>query len=207
MEFFATYDVMTGVRIAATLGGFFGLMVFLVVYKSRGESQETIKALKVKIRYPILRNKMFVKMLLNQIKLKYIKRTLCNFKVKHILKLNSNRQDPKIAAVAAAVMQEEEDRELQEAMDATGMSIYPDDYDHIGYRRGRLMSVGNISAPPVFNRGYRFSSIGKDYTLFACDERISLITVNVLCSLRRWLQQSSSSLSCSASIFVQRKRW
>lgn len=47
MEFFATYDVMTGVRIAATLGGFFGLMVFLVVYKSRGESQETLKALKV----------------------------------------------------------------------------------------------------------------------------------------------------------------
>lgn len=47
MEFYATYDVMTGVRIAATLGGFFGLMVFLVVYKSRGESQETIKALKV----------------------------------------------------------------------------------------------------------------------------------------------------------------
>lgn len=46
-DFYATYDVMTGVRIAATLGGFFGLMVFLVVYKSRGESQETIKALKV----------------------------------------------------------------------------------------------------------------------------------------------------------------
>lgn len=57
-------------------------------------------------------------------------------------------------------MQEEEDRELQEAMNATGMSIYPDEYDHIGYNRGRLMSVGNISAPPVFNRGYRFSSIG-----------------------------------------------
>lgn len=49
MEFFATYDVMTGVRIAATLGGFFGLMVFLVVYKSRGETQETLKALKVYI--------------------------------------------------------------------------------------------------------------------------------------------------------------
>lgn len=49
MEFYATYDVMTGVRIAATLGGFFGLMVFLVVYKSRGETQETLKALKVHI--------------------------------------------------------------------------------------------------------------------------------------------------------------
>lgn len=47
MEFFATYDVMTGVRIAATLGGFFGLMVFLVIYKSRGAQHETMKALKV----------------------------------------------------------------------------------------------------------------------------------------------------------------
>lgn len=47
MEFYATYDVMTGVRIAATLGGFFGLMVFLVIYKSRGETHETMKALKV----------------------------------------------------------------------------------------------------------------------------------------------------------------
>lgn len=51
MEFYATYDVMTGVRIAATLGGFFGLMVFLVVYKSRGETQETLKALKVRYTY------------------------------------------------------------------------------------------------------------------------------------------------------------
>lgn len=58
-------------------------------------------------------------------------------------------------------MQEEEDRELQEAMEATGMSIYPDEYDHMGYGRQRMMSVGNISAPPVFNRGYRFSSIGE----------------------------------------------
>jgi hypothetical protein len=43
-EFYATYDVMTGVRIAATLGGFFLLMVFLIVYKSRSHS---VKALKV----------------------------------------------------------------------------------------------------------------------------------------------------------------
>lgn len=35
VEFYKTYDVMTGVRIAATLGGFFSLMVFFVVYKSR----------------------------------------------------------------------------------------------------------------------------------------------------------------------------
>lgn len=47
VEFFSTYDVMTGVRIATTLGGFFGLMVFLVIYKSRGERIETMKALKV----------------------------------------------------------------------------------------------------------------------------------------------------------------
>ncbi|CAK1544689.1 unnamed protein product [Leptosia nina] len=42
IEFYATYDVMTGVRIAATLGGFFALMVFLIVYKSRSKS---VKAL------------------------------------------------------------------------------------------------------------------------------------------------------------------
>lgn len=47
-EFFSTYDAMTGVRIATTLGGFFGLMVFLVIYKSRGERIETMKALKVR---------------------------------------------------------------------------------------------------------------------------------------------------------------
>ena len=47
IEFYATYDVMTGVRIAATLGGFFALMVFLIVYKSRSHSNETLKVLKV----------------------------------------------------------------------------------------------------------------------------------------------------------------
>ncbi|KAJ6648493.1 hypothetical protein Bhyg_03723, partial [Pseudolycoriella hygida] len=125
MEFYATYDVMTGVRIAATLGGFFGLMVFLVVYKSRGETQETMKALK----------------------------------------------DPKIAAVAAAVMQEEADKELQEAMEATGMSIYPDEYDHIGFRRERLMSIGNVSAPSVLNRGYRFSSLSGGYSSLLAPQR------------------------------------
>jgi hypothetical protein len=40
MEFFATYDVMTGIRIAATLGGFFVLMVFLVIYKSRSHTNK-----------------------------------------------------------------------------------------------------------------------------------------------------------------------
>lgn len=71
-------------------------------------------------------------------------------------------KDPKIAAVAAAVMQEEEDRELQEALEATGLSIYPDDYvDAYPYRtRTRLMSLGNVSAPPTINPSGRFSSIG-----------------------------------------------
>lgn len=36
-EFYATYDVMTGVRIAATLGCFFAFMVFLIAYKSRNK--------------------------------------------------------------------------------------------------------------------------------------------------------------------------
>lgn len=72
-------------------------------------------------------------------------------------------KDPKIAAVAAAVMQEEEDRELAEAMEATGLSIYPDDYvDSYPYRsRNRMMSLGNVSAPPTINQTGRFSSIGK----------------------------------------------
>lgn len=83
--------------------------------------------------------------------------------------MNLHFKDPKIAAVAAAVMQEEEDRELQEAMDATGLSIYPDDYTdrYLGYRRQRMMSLGNVSAPPVLNRGHRFSSIGE------CSDAIS----------------------------------
>ena len=50
-EFFETYDVMTGVRIAATLGGFFGLMVFLIVWKSRSSSNETLKVLKVNCKH------------------------------------------------------------------------------------------------------------------------------------------------------------
>nr|XP_017094944.2 uncharacterized protein LOC108123989 [Drosophila bipectinata] len=113
-EFFATYDVMTGVRIAATLGGFFGLMVFLIVWKSRSSSNETMKVLK----------------------------------------------DPKMAAVAAVCMQEEEEREIHEAIVATGMSIYPEEYDALVYRRQRMLSLGNVSAPPLLNRGYRCGSVG-----------------------------------------------
>lgn len=51
-EFFATYDVMTGIRIAATLGGFFFLMVFLIVYKSRSKSN---KALRVSYQLKLLK--------------------------------------------------------------------------------------------------------------------------------------------------------
>lgn len=60
-------------------------------------------------------------------------------------------------------MQEEEDRELAEAMEATGLSIYPDDYvDTIPYRsRRRMMSLGNVSAPPTLNQSGLLSSIGK----------------------------------------------
>ncbi|XP_058806906.1 uncharacterized protein LOC131673160 isoform X2 [Phymastichus coffea] len=43
IEFYKTYDVMTGVRIAATLGGFFSLMVLLVVYKSRCKSNRQLE--------------------------------------------------------------------------------------------------------------------------------------------------------------------
>lgn len=48
MEFYAKYDVMTGIRIAATLGGFFIFMVFLVVYKSRSKSSKALKEMQVK---------------------------------------------------------------------------------------------------------------------------------------------------------------
>ncbi|KAG5675738.1 hypothetical protein PVAND_005616 [Polypedilum vanderplanki] len=117
-EFYATYDVMTGIRIAATLGGFFLLMVFLIVYKSRSHS---IRALK----------------------------------------------DPKIAARAAAAVQEEEDREMQEVFEKTAFSLYQDELElppmpiDFGLNRDRIASVGNVSCPPyLINPNLRFSSIG-----------------------------------------------
>lgn len=75
-------------------------------------------------------------------------------------------------------MQEEEDRELQEAMEATGLSIYPDDYvDPYPYRtRRRLMSLGNVSAPPTLNRTGRFASIGtillQFFVMSCCEQDI-----------------------------------
>lgn len=53
-EFYASYDVMTGIRIAATLGGFFALMVFLIVYKSRSHS---VRAMNVKFFFLFLKIK------------------------------------------------------------------------------------------------------------------------------------------------------
>lgn len=41
-EYYKTYDVMTGVRIAATLGSFFGLMVLLVLYKSKSKTEKVM---------------------------------------------------------------------------------------------------------------------------------------------------------------------
>lgn len=41
--FYKTYDVMTGVRIAATLSGFFGLMVILVLYKSKSKTEKALE--------------------------------------------------------------------------------------------------------------------------------------------------------------------
>ena len=35
IEFYKTYDPMVGIRIAATLSCFFGLIVIMVIYKSR----------------------------------------------------------------------------------------------------------------------------------------------------------------------------
>lgn len=92
MEFYATYDVMTGIRIAATLSGFFAFVIVLVMYKSRSHTNQALK-------------------------------------------------DPKIVAVAAAVVLEEEERELQEKLDATGLSLYADDINY-EYRRQRLLSLG-----------------------------------------------------------------
>lgn len=75
-------------------------------------------------------------------------------------------QDPTIAAVAAAVIQEEEERELQEAIEATAFSLLQEEL-HINYpglKRDRLLSLGNVSAPPMLNRNSRFSSVGGGYS-------------------------------------------
>lgn len=105
MEFYATYDVMTGVRIAATLGGFFAFVIILVMYKSRSKTNQALK-------------------------------------------------DPKIVAVAAAVVLEEEERELQEKLDATGLSLYADDINY-EYRRQRLLSLGGFKYKKEKTHGHK----------------------------------------------------
>lgn len=52
-EFFETYDVMTGIRIAATLGSFFVLMVFLIVYKSRSHTHKALKVSFIEFLYTL----------------------------------------------------------------------------------------------------------------------------------------------------------
>ncbi|XP_033218435.1 uncharacterized protein LOC117173897 [Belonocnema kinseyi] len=42
IEFYKTYDPMVGIRIAGTLSAFFGLMVFMVVYKSRSKTNRQL---------------------------------------------------------------------------------------------------------------------------------------------------------------------
>lgn len=42
-DFYRTYDPMTGIRIAATLGGFFALMVILVVYKTKSKTEKALE--------------------------------------------------------------------------------------------------------------------------------------------------------------------
>lgn len=43
IDYYKTYDVMTGIRIAATLGGFFALMVLLVLYKSKSKTEKALE--------------------------------------------------------------------------------------------------------------------------------------------------------------------
>ncbi|KAL0273121.1 UNVERIFIED_CONTAM: hypothetical protein PYX00_005873 [Menopon gallinae] len=42
MELYKTYDVMTGIRIAATLGGFLSMMILLVLYKNYCKPSKTL---------------------------------------------------------------------------------------------------------------------------------------------------------------------
>lgn len=63
-EYYKTYDVMTGVRIAATLGSFFGLMVLLVLYKSKSKTEKAMEdpnftAAAVRIASFIVQNNFF----------------------------------------------------------------------------------------------------------------------------------------------------
>lgn len=56
-------------------------------------------------------------------------------------------------------MQEEEERELQEALEASGIFSDEISEQYFGYRRRRMLSIGNISAPPILATNNRFNSI------------------------------------------------
>jgi hypothetical protein len=74
-------------------------------------------------------------------------------------------------------MQEEEDRELQEAFEATAFSLCKDDLDFPiedhEIIRERMLSLGNVSAPPVLHRNFRFSSISGYSSLIEPHRRFS----------------------------------
>lgn len=102
IEFYRTYDVMTGIRIAGTLGGFFALMVILVFYKSKSKTEKVLT-------------------------------------------------NPRLAA---AVVEAEEERQLNAALEATA------EYRCLNPRGvGARRSLGNASIPCA-SRYTRFSSVG-----------------------------------------------
>lgn len=88
-------------------------------------------------------------------------------------------QDPKIQARAAATVQEEEDRELQEAYEKTAFSLYQDDCDvpsleQLDFQRDRIISLGNVSCPPhILNPHLRFSAAGGYSSLLDPSRRYS----------------------------------
>ena len=56
-------------------------------------------------------------------------------------------KDPKIAAAAAQHVEEEEERELQEAMEKTAYTMYQEDMDFahdVEVKRERMLSLGNV---------------------------------------------------------------
>lgn len=90
-------------------------------------------------------------------------------------------KDPKIAARAAAAVQEEEDREMQEVFEKTAFSLYQDELElpplsleYAALKRDRLASIGNVSCPPyLINPNIRFSSMGGYSTLHEPPRRYS----------------------------------
>jgi hypothetical protein len=81
-------------------------------------------------------------------------------------------QDPKVKAAATAVVEEEEERELQEAIEKTAFSMFQEEVDFVppidsNLHRDRMLSLGNVSCPPVFlNPNMRFSSVSGYSSLF-----------------------------------------